>query len=246
MEGKVFAVTGDASGIGLAVAKQLKAEGARVSIADVNQESLSEAEKQLGGPGEHVLATVVDVRDDAQVRAWIKSIVDRFGKLDGAANIAGVIGKHHGIRELKDQDDDQWKLIMDVNVTGVMHSMRAELLHMTKGSIVNASSIQGVRGFAKHAAYSASKHAVVGLTRSVALEVAPNIRVNAIAPGAIDTPLLKHAIATLGLDDITNNDAAIKRNGSPEEMANVIVFLLSDAASFVTGAVYSADGGWNC
>lgn len=246
MEGKVFAITGGASGIGLAVAKQLKAQGARVSIADANQDALSNAEKQLGGSSDEVLATLVDVRDDPQVRSWIKSTIEKFGKLDGAANIAGVIGKHHGVRELKDQDDEQWKLIFDVNVTGVMHSMRAELQHMTKGSIVNASSIQGVRGFAKHAAYSASKHAVVGLTRSVALEVAPEIRVNAIAPGAIETPLLKHAMETLGTTELNNNDAAIKRNGTADEMANVIVFLLSDASSFVTGAVYSADGGWNC
>jgi len=182
MEGKVFAVTGGASGIGLAVAKQLRAQGARLSIIDVNAEALDNAAAQLGGIGDNLMTTAVDVRDAGQVNAWIEVTVNKFGGLDGAANMAGVIGKHHGVRELKDQDDDQWSLIFDVNVTGLMHCMRAELRHMNKGSIVNAASIQGVKGFAKHAAYSASKHAVVGLTRSVAKEAAPTVRVNAIAP----------------------------------------------------------------
>jgi len=182
MEGKVFAVTGGGSGIGLEVGKQLQAQGARLSIIDVNEKSLEDAAAQLGGVGDNLMTTLVDVRDDRQVTAWMQATIEKFGRLDGAANMAGVIGKHHGVRELKDQDDDQWNLIFGVNVTGVMHCMRAELRHMTQGSIVNASSILGVRGVARHAAYSASKHAVVGLTRSVAREVAPNIRVNAIAP----------------------------------------------------------------
>lgn len=182
MEGKVFAITGGASGIGLAVAKQLRAQGAKLSICDVNTKSLEEAAAQLGGVGDNLITTTVDVREDAAVNEWVETTMKKFGRLDGAANIAGVIGKHHGVRELKDQDDEQWNLIFGVNVTGLMYCMRAELRHMTKGSIVNASSVQGVMGFAKHAAYSASKHAVVGLTRSVAKEAAPNIRVNAVAP----------------------------------------------------------------
>lgn len=181
MEGKVFAITGS-SGIGLAVAKELRARGARLSLIDVNPKALEETVSQLGSTDHDVMTMLVDVRDKTQVEAWIEATIKKFGRLDGAANMAGVIGKHHAIRELKDQDDDQWNLIFDINVKGLMHCMRAELRHMTEGSIVNAASIQGVRGFAKHAAYSASKHAVVGLTRSVAKEVAPKIRVNAVAP----------------------------------------------------------------
>lgn len=181
MEGKVFAVTG-ASGIGLAIAKQLREQGAKLSLIDVNSKAVEDSAAQLGGVGPNLMTRVVDVRDSGQVEEWIEATIKTFGRLDGAANMAGVIGKHHGIRELKDQDDDQWNLIFGVNVTGVMHCMRAQLRNMTQGSIVNAASIQGVKGFAKHAAYSASKHAVVGLTRSVAKEVAPNIRINAVAP----------------------------------------------------------------
>ena len=262
MDNKVFAVTGGASGIGLAVAKQLRAQGARLSIIDINKESLEAAAAQLGGVGDNLMTRVVNVREDNEVSNWVKATVEKFGRLDGAANMAGVIGKHHGVRELKDQDDEQWDLIFGVNVTGLMHCMRAEIRHMTRGSIVNASSIQGVRGFARHAAYSASKHAVVGLTRSVAREVAPNIRVNAIAPsvlftccldssltvcrGVIATPLLDRAMETLGQSKEIETEAAITRNGEPQEVANFIVFLLSDVASFVTGGIHSCDGGWNC
>lgn len=190
MDGKVYAVTGGASGIGLAVARQLLAVGAKVSIADIDSKAIDNVKSQLRNSSvqikdENIMTTVVDVRDDAKVNAWIEHTASHFGRLDGAANMAGVIGKHHGLRELKDQDDEQWNLIFGVNVTGIMHCMRAELKHINPsggGSIVNAASIQGVMGFAKHAAYSASKHAVVGLTRSVAKEVGPHIRVNAVAP----------------------------------------------------------------
>lgn len=182
MQGKVIAITGGASGIGLAIATRLREQGASISLADVNEVELAKVAK-LFGDEDHVLTMKVDVGDDGQVKAWIDATIAKFGRLDGAANMAGVIGKHHGVRELKDQDDDQWNLIFRVNVTGIMHCMRAEIKHMSPGgSIVNASSIQGLQGFAKHAAYSASKHAVIGLTRSVAKEVAPNIRVNAVAP----------------------------------------------------------------
>jgi NAD(P)-dependent dehydrogenase (short-subunit alcohol dehydrogenase family) len=189
-ENKVYAVTGVA-GIGLAVAKLLRQRGAKVSLADIDPQALSDAAEQLGNDDANVLTTKVDVTSASQVDAWIASTVDKFGRLDGAANMAGAIGKHHGIRSLIEQDDDEWDLIMRVNVTGLKNCLRAELKALKaneslpaagSGSIVNASSIQGLQGFALHAAYSASKHAVTGLTRSVAKEVAPGIRVNAVAP----------------------------------------------------------------
>lgn len=197
-QNKVYAITG-VSGIGLAVAKQLRQLGAKVSLADIDEKALADAAQQLSNINPNnsnnedvILTTKLDVSSASAVDSWISATVDKFGRLDGAANMAGAIGKHHGVRALVDQDDGEWDLIFRVNVTGLKNCLRAELRAISAGdwhdngenigSIVNASSIQGLQGFALHAAYSASKHAVTGLTRSVAKEVAPKIRVNAIAP----------------------------------------------------------------
>jgi NAD(P)-dependent dehydrogenase (short-subunit alcohol dehydrogenase family) len=180
--GKVYAITG-VSGIGLSVAKQLHARGALLSLADLNHNALDAAFKELGSSPENVKTSLVDISKADSVHVWIAATVAKFGRLDGAANMAGVIGKHHGIRKITEQDDDEWDLIMRVNLTGLMYCLRAQLRNMSAGgSIVNAASVQGTMGFAGHAAYSASKHGVIGLTRSVAKEVAPKVRVNAVAP----------------------------------------------------------------
>jgi len=132
------------------------------------------------------MLTQLDVSKRTAVDSWVKSIVQMFGKLDGAANCAGVIGKHHGTRMLEELEDDQWNLILGVNLTGMMYSMRAELKAMKgPGSIVCVSSIQGTHGFAKHAAYAASKHGILGLVKTAAKEVGErSIRVNAVTPYA--------------------------------------------------------------
>lgn len=187
MEGKVIAITGGAGGIGLETAKLLASRGAIISIADASQASLDKAIPIINAAsssGKDILATVVDVRDVKSVQSWIKQTVEKFGKLDGAANLAGVIGSQFGATTLKDTDDDKWDFIIGVNLTGVLHSMREEIKAMTNGgSIVNAASIAGLQGLPGSAAYCASKHGVVGLTRVAAKEEGPNgIRVNAIAP----------------------------------------------------------------
>lgn len=169
------------------VAKELAKAGANVSICDIRQDSLDAASKilkDLAGKDFHFIASQVDIRKPDQVESWIQQTVDDFGSLDATANVAGAVDKNIGVDLLQDQDDEQFKFVFDVNVTGMMHCMRAELKHMREGgSIVNMASLAGVLGAPGSACYSASKHAVVGLTRSAAKEVGKRgIRVNAVAP----------------------------------------------------------------
>ncbi|KAB8260180.1 hypothetical protein BDV32DRAFT_138268 [Aspergillus pseudonomiae] len=226
VKGKVYAVTGLA-GIGLAVAKQLYRSGARLSLADIDETALAAAFAQLDSDAENVLTTKVDVGSSESVDAWIEATVQRFGRLDGAANMAGMIGKKHGTGRLTEQDDEEWDRLLRVNLTGTMYCVRA----------------QGVRGFALHVAYSTSKHGVVGLTKSVAKEVGPDIRVNAVAPGSIQTPLLDKSVVIQG--GYTQPPTIIPRTGTADEVAQSVLFLLSDAASFTTGTVLQVDGGWD-
>ncbi|PGH19306.1 hypothetical protein AJ80_04059 [Polytolypa hystricis UAMH7299] len=260
---RVYAITG-LSGIGLSTAALLHSQGAYLSLADISRDSLSNAIAVIcplpsSSPAK-IMTTVLDVRDRAAVDTWIASTISRFGRLDGAANMAGVIGADHGMKGLIESDDDdaQWDMIMSVNLTGLMYCMRAQIRAMMgnkggedrglpegegKGSIVNASSIQGLIGFKNHAAYSASKHGVIGLSRSVAKEVGPGVRVNCVAPGSIQTPLLDKANAIQGVTT-PEVPSVISRPGTANEVAQVVCFLLSDAASYITGSVQSVDGGW--
>ncbi|KAL4897773.1 hypothetical protein BDV59DRAFT_198042 [Aspergillus ambiguus] len=243
---KVYTVTGLA-GIGLSVAQQLYQQGAKLSLADINPDVLNAAFAQFNSDADNILTTVVDIGSSASVNAWIDATVQKFGRLDGAANMAGTIGRHHGVGRLTDLDDDEWDMLLRVNLTGTMCCLRAQVRAIEKtarsGSIVNASSIQGLRGFALHAAYSATKHGVVGLTKSVAKEVGPEIRVNAVAPGSIQTPLLDKAKVIQG--GMGANPTIFPRTGTADEVAQSVLFLLSDAASYTTGTVLNVDGGWD-
>ncbi|OAL43631.1 NAD(P)-binding protein [Pyrenochaeta sp. DS3sAY3a] len=185
MAGKVIAITGGASGIGLATAKLLASRGASLSLADVSEEGLKAALEMIRSEHDiEIMTFALDVRKPEQVNAWIKETVSKFGKLDGAANIAGVIPKNIGQGGIAEVEDEEWDFIIGVNLTGVMHCMRAQMRSIADGgSIVNAASIAGLQGRANNAAYSASKHGVIGLTKSGAKEMGHRgVRVNSFAP----------------------------------------------------------------
>ncbi|KAL5334009.1 hypothetical protein BJX70DRAFT_379526 [Aspergillus crustosus] len=246
MENRVYAITGGASGIGLALTKLLLSRGAKVSISDISEKSLTTAKETLGT--ENTLFTQCDVSEYASVQSWIAVTAERFGRLDGAANVAGTaFNSTRYDSRIINQDLEDWDNIIKVNLTGVMYCVKEELQNLQRGgSIVNVASYAGLVGNPRFGAYSAAKHGVIGLTKTAAKEMGKEgIRVNVVIPGNIDTPML-HDLASLpGNEGIGKAVEAtpIPRLADPAEVANVIAFLLSDDSSFVTGASYSADGG---
>jgi NAD(P)-dependent dehydrogenase (short-subunit alcohol dehydrogenase family) len=230
LTGKIALVTGGASGIGRATVELLRARGATVVAADL-----------AGGEGVEEL----DVADEEAVDALVASVVDRHGRLDLAANVAGVPG---GYANIADSLTDDWRRTLAVNLDGVYFCVRAELRAMLasgSGAIVNVASSAARMGVPGQAAYSASKHGVLGLTKSAALEVARRgIRVNAVCPGTVRTPMLAGFVGgDEALLEKMGRRSPMGRLGEPTEIAEAIAWLLSDAASFVTGHALSPDGG---
>ncbi|WP_334143503.1 glucose 1-dehydrogenase [Rhabdothermincola sp.] len=243
--GKVALVTGGASGIGRATVEQLAAAGARVVVADLDEghgAGVADAVKASGGEAVFVRA---DVAVPDEVEAMVAVAVERFERLDVAVNNAGRPGTYAA---LTDQTLEDWERTLAVNLTGTFLCLRAEIAAMVAaggGAIVNVASAAGLMGFAHLPAYVASKHGVIGLTRSVALEFArKGIRVNAVCPGNVRTQMLE---GFAGGDEQTLQGMGrmqpIGRLGTPQEVAEAIVWLCSDAASFVTGHAMAVDGG---
>ncbi|KAI9731211.1 MAG: hypothetical protein M1834_005404 [Cirrosporium novae-zelandiae] len=248
LRGKVYAITGGNSGMGFSAAKELVSLGAKVSIAGRNPKKLAAAYEELVAiAGEtSVLATRMDVCSTEEVNNWIEETVKKFGRLDGGVNAAALPAPH--MVELGQLDDYTWDQVINTNLKGVMNAMRAQLNHMESGgAIVNISSIASHVGLPLNAAYTASKHGVIGLTKAVAKEYGrKGIRINAISPGFCETQMMIDAAAELGTNMPTPTETILQRNSQPIEMTHPILFLLSPWSSYVVGANYYVDGGWNC
>jgi NAD(P)-dependent dehydrogenase (short-subunit alcohol dehydrogenase family) len=215
---------------------------------------MTETESDVLCTEERILAMRVNVASSTQVNSWIARTVDSFKRLDGAANMAGVSSRAAGVHPITEVSDEDWQFNIDINLSGTFYCMRAQLqamekCRMKKGSIVNASSIYGISGKAYSTDYSAAKHGIVGLTRSVAKEFGgKGINVNCVAPGIINTPMVRNLSEEFleGHQRTLQHEQAVHRMADPMEIAKVNAFLLSDDSSFVTGAVYVADGGQIC
>ena len=242
-DNRVALVTGGASGIGRAACLAFAKQGAHVAVADVDEPGGQATVAQIAAAGGDARFFAADVTDEAQVRSMVETVVGHFGGLHAAYNNAGVEGQRVRLHETS---TEHWRRVMSVNVDGIFFCMKYELAYMVEhggGAIVNASSTFGLAGGAG-GPYPASKHAVVGLTKSVALDYAEDgIRVNSVHPGAIETPMIDRLRDDPILAEALATMHPMGRMGLPEEIAGAVVWLCSDAASFVTGHTMVIDGG---
>jgi NAD(P)-dependent dehydrogenase (short-subunit alcohol dehydrogenase family) len=244
--GQVALVTGASSGMGLATAQAFAQAGAAVALADINHDALHAATNELSAAGHQALAVTCDVSSEDEVAAMADTAVATFGRLDMAFNNAGVQAPP---TDAADEPADTFDRVNDINLRGVWACMKHELRHMREqgsGAIVNCSSLGGLVGLPGRAAYHASKHGVIGLTRSAALEYAPRgIRINAICPGTIETPMVTDMIAKgeLSIPDAVANQP-IGRLGRADEIAAAVLWLSSPGASLVVGVALPVDGGY--
>ena len=243
--GKVALVTGASSGMGLATAQAFAEAGAAVVLADVEEDAVKAAAEKLVATGHTAVAVHCDVSDDAQVAAMVDRTVAELGRLDAAFNNAGVMAR---IAPTADSTREDWDRVIGINLRGVWSCMKHELRRMERqgsGAIVNNASVGALPGNPGIASYIASKHGVIGLTRTAALEyIKHGIRVNAINPGLIDTHIARDVVAgdEKAYAELAKN-VPIGRAGRPEEIASVVLWLCSPGASYVIGHALTVDGG---
>lgn len=253
LEGRKIIVTGGAGSIGSATAAVLLKQGAAVMLVDIDREGLRARQQAFAAAGERVEAFGADVSDAEQVRAYVAAALAAFGRIDGLFNNAGTEGK---IASIENYDVGEFDRLVAINLRGIFLGLRyviPVMLEQGGGAIVNTGSIASERGLGGACAYNATKHGILGLTRTAAADVAArNVRVNAVLPGVIDTPLLEGMLQTLFNGDVALGKKTLgrvapqERIGLPGEVGEVVAFLLSDAAAFVNGAAWAMDGGALC
>jgi NAD(P)-dependent dehydrogenase (short-subunit alcohol dehydrogenase family) len=243
LENKIAIITGAGSGIGKATALLFSKEGARVVVSDISEENGKSAVEEIKKNGGEAFYVKADSSKPEDNEALVKQAVEKYGALDIAVNNAGIGGPLGATAEYP---IDGWKKVIDINLSGVFYGLRYQIPAMLQkgGSIVNIASILGAAGTKFSPAYVAAKHGVVGLTKAAALEYADkNIRINSVGPGYIKTPLVMNSLDKAALDALVSLHP-IGRLGEGEEIAELILWLASPKASFVTGAYYPADGGY--
>jgi NAD(P)-dependent dehydrogenase (short-subunit alcohol dehydrogenase family) len=248
LDGKSALITGGGGGIGRATALAFAREGARVAVADLVVEAARETVARVNATGGQAISLSGDMSQDADVRAMIEAVVRAYGRLDCAFNNAGIAGWQVDAagKKTADWSEEAFDRMIAVNLKGVWLCMRHELPQMQAqggGAIVNTGSIAGLAGLPNSSAYVAAKHGVVGLTKTAAIEYAEvNIRVNAVCPGYIRTPMTEPGMRLRG--EAILAQTPFKRLGNPEEIAEMVLWLCSERASYVSGAAYNVDGGY--
>ncbi len=247
LDGRVAVITGAASGIGRATAGIFAGEGAKMVIADVNEEGLSETLKRVREEGGDAVTKIVDVAVEEDVKNLMEFAIETYSQIDILCNNAGISG---GMSTLEELDADEWRMIFEVNVLGAAFGIKHVSRHMKDrkyGAIVNTASVAGIRSGAGGNAYSASKAAIINLTQTAACDLGGyNVRVNAVCPGLIETGMTKPVFdyaRSKGKEEKLGYRCELRRYGDPEEVARAILFLASDEASYITGQALPVDGG---